>query len=714
MSRRFLVYLGGTYQVEEAAGNAELNGRYQLVDWLEPVFASVASNEIGELRCIASRYLEDARAAVKYHSAIQVVDSSNNQTVFDGVVVKGHMVINANEDAFNLVAYNNADYLLHRIALHGQARRDFTTEGNYFNAGFNSGAQGISFLSDLIVIDTPLVFNPDGLANMTQQSYFNSDAADGNTVYLFEAPGRDQKNSTGDDIKAIPWTLSKAVAYLLNFYKVSWALDGTSYNDVAMGIFNKFGDPEISNVNLEGKSLLHALQELLEPHNYGMYCDPAANAQGKHRIRFFYRGSGNQVTVRLEPRGTQSSSSTSNLIAMSVTEDTTSAVNHIEAYGDRISFTTLAHTDPPDATVPTLVQGWKDADLVYAYEADGVTVNPFDKTFRQNYCDPNLITSIHGHYPYGVGRYWCVNLGEQPSEDLEDLSTDFSGDNSIDPRRFEKPDYFNQNNVGGELAQSDVTVEMSFDNGHNWDIVEKGWYRIASDSLGLVFPDPALERLGIKFKNNDVASGKSYWQALSDQKLQIRILCSIKSDERVSTVRNNAGVTCPLATNAVYNNAGFKKVVYNSNASSAVYYTKFSPLQVTQDDTDALELATNTLATNTDRLMISGEMQVLLGNFGDFKPGQIVTQIAGRNINFSPPPTILRVVTDFQNQHVHLTLDNRKVKSVIRAKPVLNQDRREHKLGIEHPTTMQGGNQVPYIPGDQKSYLDYLRNGGGQ
>lgn len=717
MSRRFLVYLGGTYQVEDSAGNATLNGRYQFVDWLEPVFASVASNEIGELRCITSKYLEDARAAVKYHSAIQVVDSANNQTVFDGVVVKGHLVINANEDSFNLVAYNNGDYLLHRIALHGQARRKFVEESAYFTSGFSMTAKSIAYMDKVITIDTPLIFNPDGLANMSEQAYKNSDVANPNTVHLFEVPGRNQQNTSGKTIKAIPWTLKDAVAYLLNSYKVDWALDVKSYNDVALKIFDNFGNPEISNVNCEGKSLLHALQELLEPHNYGFYVDPAANNNGKHAIRFFFRGAGNQATVRLEPRGTQSTNSTSNLIAMSVTEDTTSVINSIQAYGDRISYTTLAHTDPPDATIPTLVQAWKDADLVFAYDSgSGTIVNPYDTTFRKNYCDPNLVTHINGHYPYGVGRYWTVNLGEVPDEVLEDLSTDFDGgNNSVDPRRFEKPQYYKQNNPGGYLSESDVVIEMSFDDGGNWDVVEKSWYRLVNDGLGIVFTDPRLERLGIKFKNNDVANGgKNYWQALNDLTLQIRVLCSIKSDQRLNANRNNAGGTVPLATDAVYNNPGYHKVVYNTNASSAVYFTKYAPLQVTEDDTSVLLTATNVLAANTDRLLVSGEMQVLLGNVGDYQPGNIITKISGRNIFFNPAPTILRVVYDFQNQHVHLTMDNRKVKSVIKAKPVLDQDRREHKLGIENPTPMKGGNQVPFIPGNQQSYLDYLRNGGDQ
>lgn len=729
MATRFIVQVGSAYTLEDEPGSST-SGDYSTILWLEAQPMSVTSNgEIGEVRILAHKPWEQALAIYTVHNGdvfgVKILDTkgatmdSEGTVVFDGVMVKADLKLSGEQTAVMFVAYNNADYLLHRIALHGQQRRNSDAEQTYYGAGPAGDAIVIS-PDDLFEIDTPLIFNPDGQPNCSAQSYYYESVGVGNTFYIFDAPGRYQRNGSGGSlgtlIQSVPWTLSKAISYLFAFYSTDWAIHPLSVSDEALAVFTTNGNPEISNVNLEGKSFLEALRILCEPHNYIFSCDPDLDS-GFHDISFSYRGAGTSQALILASRGTDASDNTSTLISADICFDTTPIVNAVDGYGAQIEFTTLASTTPASGE-PTLVKGWETDELVWATNPDG-TVNTIDPKFRKNYCNADLITPLplYSDSPtscaYGIGRTWFVNMGEVPTSDLEDLTSDFGGNNSIDPRRFEKPEIYNRNSAGGLLQQEQIQVEMSFDNGANWDICEPHWYKISSDNMSITFTDRVMETLGLDFKNNDFASGQNYWQALHSNKLQIRILCAIKSDERVKASLTNDGVSCYMATQRVYNNDGYKRVVYNSSVPDSVYYTKYPPLETTQNDTTALMTMVEQQRDLSDRLMISGQVSVLLGNVGDWSPGDCVSGITGRSITFDPQPTVLRVIYDFQNQHVHLVLDNHEVKTLLRAKPLDQRTKDEQRLGIEGVVPAPGARKVPYLPGINSSYDQYIENQAG-
>src|SRR5205823_5624820 len=95
-------------------------------------------------------------------------------------------------------------------------------------------------------------------------------------------------------------------------------------------------------------------------------------------------------------------------------------------------------------------------------------------------------------------------------------------------------------------------------------------YRILPEGLGIVFISPSMDLLGIDITSGEGSGGsgggsgsgfgKGYWQALYDGTLQIRVLASIKSDERVHARVNNDGTAFPLAVGGVYSNTGYKRV----------------------------------------------------------------------------------------------------------------------------------------------------------
>ncbi len=486
-------------------------------------------------------------------------------------------------------------------------------------------------------------------------------------------------------------------------------------------------NPVVSNVCCEGKSLAHALTELLAPHNFGFWVSPGLSGSSSlHSINFFARGSTtNSTTLRLSERGAYASTSNANAVQLDLTFDASPVVNCVEAYGDRLSYTTLAHSQPPSGaspSLPTLVKAWKPSDLTFAFEQDGTTVNPFDITFRQKYCNRALIVppdlagdssndslkagdgdDSDAKAVYGVGRMWLVNMGESTEDDLENLCDDLTlpsstgdttptvtGNNSLDTRRLEKPDLFTMNTAGGLLHQEDVVVEMTLDGGTNWNIVDKSQYRLLPESMGLVFIDPSLEELGLYFTTSNAqwTNGSNYWQVLSDDikhqqtKLQIRILCAVKSDERLSNKVKNDGSAFPLAVEGVYNNQGYKRVIYNSAINDALYYTKFPPAQLTQDDTQALTDLVSTQIKATNKVMVSGRAEVLMGDLDEYLPGMTISSIENRTFDFSSNPTILRVIYKFPEQQTEIVLDNNRVQSVLKARPITSAADQGKRAGV--------------------------------
>jgi hypothetical protein len=707
---------------------------YSTVDWLEPVFASVVSNgEIGEMRCFAAKHPEDALSTCTLHRGIRVIDTANSDAVvFNGVIVKNHIVYGGEAERFEVVAYNTADYLLHRINLHGQHRQAFAKEQSNFTLGFIDGAQDIAD-ADVIHIDTPLIFNPDGEPNRHPQEFnwaagstfaANSD----NKTYLFDAPFRKQYNATGDIIESVPWTLSTALAYLFNMYPAYWALSPNSYGDAALDIFATNGDPVISNVNLDGKSFLEALRILLIPHNYGFYVTPGIES-GYQQIYFEYRGNPTYTkTVDLSPRGTNAALSSANLINADITYDGSAVVNNLTAVGDRIEVTTLAHTNPPTPVstgLPTalkLVPGWKLSDLVWGpLDAHG-NVNPYAPTFRRDYCNEYLITKRTDEYGtsagiYGIGRLWLVNQGQSPTYDLENLNLSLGVHNGVDLRRLEQPELYDRNIENALINQTDIVVELSFDGGANWRVCERNWYRVLPNGMGIVFTNVSgIELLGYKWVNDTVPSGINYWQGLYNSYysaghegsgLQIRIVCGVKSDERVKSVNPNDGAALPLAVERQFENTGYRKVVYNDMINDAIYYVDFPPARNVRDDTAALGEIADIQLANTNRLLVSGQFITTLGTIGEYAPLTAITGIANR-LTFAFPPTILRVIYDFPSQHVHLVVDNRQVKSILKAAPVEGEDQRGHRFGIG-ALGAGGGNKVPFVPGIDSSMRDFYR-----
>ena len=592
--RPFRVTLGGTYGTEATPGAASRpTDAFTYAQWLEPVhIAHKGNGGISELRLIGAWHPEQATGAVKLHQCVQVrdargetatgpTDSTTGDLIFDGVVVKKHLVWQGSEEHVEFVCYSTADYLLHRIIVHGQLRLGHQLEQQYVNGGVTSPISvNVNNRSQVVTIDTHCVFNP-GLHNRHPQQIANDNGgsddqgndASGPPFYAFDRPGRDQADADGNDLEALHWTLSTAIGYLMSVSPVASIIDPQAFTQVKLNALVGGTDPVLADVNCEGKTLLAALTELLEPLGFGFFCDLVPDAAtGLVFMNFYKQATGSsQKTIDFSPRGTQANKSSANCISLDLTIDSTPVVNCLTGVGAAIVHTTLAETNPPpysnsdtDNPPMTLVQGWKSSDLQWG-TLDGSQVNSFDLTFRKNYCNPSLISSDHDN-AYGVGRLWMVNCGEVPWSNLEDLTTDLNyqalGGNSIDMRKLERPELYTQSSAGGQITQEDVQVEMSFDSGQTWGIAEKTWYKVLPEAMGIVFSEPRLEKLGEKLVDSN-QNPANYWQSLHDSKLQIRVLCGVKSDQHLVQTTYNDGSACPLATARLYENDGYRLSKFN-------------------------------------------------------------------------------------------------------------------------------------------------------
>lgn len=715
------------------------NQTWNDVTYLEPLHQSVTTNgEISELhfRAIGAgnslpKHPEDVLSMVPRYKGVRVIDTSNSDAVrFEGVILKHHIHMGGTQEDTILIAHGIGDNLLYRICLHGQHRLSYAKEKTQFEIAKSDTPVTLND-ADVVRIDTPLIFNPGGEPNMSQQMYswneggtFGDNA--GNSFPIFDAPFRTQKNDAGNDIKSVPWTLSAAVRYLLNCYPAFMAIDPDTYNEITstLSIIGATEDPVISNVNLEGKSLIEALAILLTPYNFGFSVGFSGSPQP---ITFFSRthpqSSG---AVLCSVTGAAASSSNANMIDATITIDGSGVVNNITAIGDRIEYTTLCHTRPPAGSkLLTLVPGWKSTHLKWAFSTTDV-VNPLDLEFRTKYNNDQLVSKIENpgsttKYVYGVGRMWVVNQGQvaQTSDHpLEDLTTDLATAadiadpttfpyTSMDRRRLEAPELYANNSENALLNPTDIVVEMSTDGGQNWRIVDAHWYKVlpAEVGMGFVFTDTQkLDRLGYANVNGLIPDGKGYWQSLYDRDylggghnttaLELRILCKVKSDQRVKSVNPNHGSASPLATERIFTNDGYQHMVYNDKIADAVYFEKYPPSKNVRDDTEQLHDLASVQLDALDREMTSGQIVVLTGTMGTYVPGMAITEITNR-IAFESPPIVMRVLYDYANQHTTLVVDNKHHRTILKAPVLDGQSAQQSKMGIGSLQTLQGGHQGP-------------------
>ncbi len=689
-------------------------------DYVECNFISVGSNgDIGECRLQGlpdafSDTIVDSNTPVQVFSVDYSGDSPEETNIFDGIVYKSIENQSGTDYDLQYICYNRGDDFLRRAVMSGQIWQTITQEQDYYDNAVVSPITGVT-LTDFEHTDKPIIFNPNGKGNCCAQSYLITPGAGVQyDIWLFDALDRNQINATGDPIVSIPWTVKRALHYIRNFYNTDWAIDPQSWDDINLsavfGDYDSERDYVLFNVNLEGKSLVAALQEILEPYGAGFYIEPGLNGNNKHGIYFFFR----QIVTDPDTEDILYTPPNSGIISMDtggagdqncfqyeIVEDATPVINQGKFMGNQVVHTTLAQTDAASNTL-LLAPAWAAADLSYTYYDDSSTVNTSLPLFT------HLNNDISGTVKYGIGRMWIVNQGDNSEIDEIDLYTTFNTAN--DPRGLQPPKYFQKGIEETVLQQLPIIVEASCDNGSNWFVVESSHYQILNDRMGIVFTTPNLEDFALYSPNN--TGPVSYWQALKAGHLKIRIICSFKADERVQVTATDTG-SAKLICQREYENLGYDKFVNHTEAEASVYYTDNTPVVDDTDDTDKLTTIAWRSVEYTNKPIYSGLIVVLVKDTNQtssllnaFAPGNVVQEIYNRRDFSANPPSIFSIVLDPVSRHLQISLSMPSGQV-----PVSNSREKYHKNAMRQ---LGSANRVNYIPGDTKSQADFYNKSYGQ
>lgn len=406
--------------------------------------------------------LEDIAASIQPGRAVQATllrggvfpgAGSDDLVVFEGRIGRMEMSLNPDGESLCFEAEDAANELLRRRV---GGRRAWTAEGN---------ADRVEGL--------PLVFNPDGRSNASDQPY---DPGTGDSYSVFAPNGAD----------ASAWTLDEAIAYLLCEYGESEHVDVPLPNEVRAAV----NALVIRDVSLEGQTLAEALGALLElvggrivvtaePHTTGL----------SRRLELWYPGRAPVVWFAHQPPGERYDPAGTNLAGLNAQMRFDSAPRRYVARGDRRVY---------ESTFG-LVAGWDDALVTYDPDDFSPSTNPNCDTVRD------------------VFRKWVLNEAGEYSESpyerglAPDLSALFEGAPYVRRHRRLLP-CLSRDALGRSHG---VYVEVSLDGGAAWERMNLG-VRILKNECGLYLTDDPLP--------------PRYLAAAMREQVRVRVTAAIESD----------------------------------------------------------------------------------------------------------------------------------------------------------------------------------------
>jgi len=382
--------------------------------------------------------LEDVAASIRPGRAVRVTllrggvfpgAGSADLVVFEGRIGRVEMGLDPDGESLRFEAEDTAAELLRRRV---GGRRAWTAEGN---------AERVEGL--------PLVFNPDGRPNASDQLY---NPATGDAYSVF-AP-----NGAG----AAAWTLDEAIAYLLCEHGASDDVDVPSPNEVRAAVDALV----IRDVSLEGQTLLEALNALLELVGGRTVVTAEPNTTGiSRRLEIWYPGRAPLVWFAHQSPGQQYEPAATNFAALRAHMRFDAAPRCYVARGDLKVY---------ESTFD-LVPGWDDALATHNPDDFNPSTNPDFDTVRDVF--RKWVLNEAGEYsesPYGRG----------PAPDLASL---FEGAPYVRRHRRLLP-CLSRDALGRSRG---VYVEVSLDGGASWERMNLG-VRILKDECGLYLTDDPL------------------------------------------------------------------------------------------------------------------------------------------------------------------------------------------------------------------------------
>jgi hypothetical protein len=306
------------------------------------------------------------------------------------------------------------------------------------------------------------VFNHDGLPNASQG--------------LITHGGREYRVFAADDRSTRLWTVVEAVVYLLSEYVAAGRL-GMRCVEQLEGLF---GSKAASEIDVDGMSLLAAIEKCCEGTGVWFRFEPCQEEAGPgERIVFYRDGKGRKVELNLQQQGEKLSISRTNIHRMESERKYWPVTHRYIGRG-----------------------GWK------LYEATFDLVEAWDSSLEglsQGEYSPS--TSSDFEKVRDVYRKWCLNEAGDYAGSAFDFSSLFEQAGYVQKRRrFLKA-------TGGYL------LEVSYNDGATWGEFD-GSYEVLDAECGVWIADDSL--------------ATAMWTAIGTGALKFRMTAAVESDERLT------------------------------------------------------------------------------------------------------------------------------------------------------------------------------------
>jgi hypothetical protein len=331
-----------------------------------------------------------------------------------------------------------------------------------------------------------LVFNPDGLANMSEQSCASGG---GRSRKVFVAP---------DGESAQQWTVSEAANYLVSFYAAASYLALPT----AAELDDLFGDDVLENVRLEGRTVMEALEQLGRRVGLRATVALARDASGNltRTLVFTGRGRGRRVSLYHQMPG-----ETFTLARTAIEK----AEVHV-AWADAPAGIHLAGDLKLYESTFDLVPGWDPS-------AEGEERDVYRRSHPDfaDYADVyrKWVLNEAGDY---TGEPWSAG----PAYDFSSLF----GTSSCPERRRRFLPAISTDDAGESYG---VCVEVSYDGGATWSHY-CGAVRVLRDECGVALSSDQLP--------------PELFRAAERDDLAIRVTAAVESDARLGVVVERPGL----------------------------------------------------------------------------------------------------------------------------------------------------------------------------
>ena len=465
----------------------------------------------------------------------------------------------------------------------------------------------------------PPVVNPGGKGNCSVAGYY-----DGETELCRLFSPTDSPLSTS-------WTTTKVLAYVFEFAVVEDAADDLTFPDLsALGESDLVATPR--DMDLEGKSWWEAIGLALDFEGWRCRLDSGGSGTSPEAVLAIWElGTGTERTVRLGAAGSAATDQ-DNAEQGILNLDCSGTVTVPKVWGGPLVL---------EGTWP-LVPGWLAADLDADARPDpdldpdaSENAGVWSETYYARYVADKRAADFASYQD--VARKWILNeAGDYGETYGSPAMFDFSAAYASGTWGRRRRRFLECLSWDGLKCRAPVRVEVTYDGGSTWQAFG-GSVEVLGDECGVRISDADLAAVLQEADGPD-----TYWDALCDDKADETALCRLRVTASVaddSAVRPDPALeipeTSPLDRTVEWpydRRSRYGRRVRMTTGSYASQWASDYAAADTTDDASALSAEAGRIQDVAAMAQVRGSI-VLRNTTYAFDPGDVVTEIAGRDIS---------------------------------------------------------------------------------